>query len=153
MAQPTYEKYDPIVGGFKARLGASLPITNGGFFGLVSLDAFGKVIAGAGGQTGPVGVVIKNLVRQPVGYMQSPPGDIGDNFMQNRKGDAVDVMQIGEIAGADKTIFALGKKVYANPTTGAIDTTPGTGKYLVGVVVDIPGRIRITFLPGTPAQA
>lgn len=152
VAQPSYDKYDPIVGGFRARLGAPLPITNGQFFGLVSLDAFGKVVAGAGGQSGPVGVLIKNLVRQPVGALETPPGVVGDNFMQNRKGDAVDVMQIGEIAGADKTVFAVGKKVYAN-AAGVIDTTAGAGKYLVGVVVDIPGRIRITFLPGTPAQA
>lgn len=151
-AQPSYEKYDPIVGGFRARLGAALPITNGSFFGLVSLDAFGKVIAGASGTSGPVGVLIKNLVRQPVGYLQSPPGAVGDNFMQNRKGDAVDVMQIGEIVGVDPAVFLPGKKVYANATTGALDVTAGTGKYLVGFVIEA-GRIRINFLAGTAAQA
>lgn len=151
VAQPSYDKYDPIVGGFRARLGAVLPISGSGFFGAVSLNSSGRVVAGTEGDSGLIGVVVKNIVRQPVGRLETPPGALGSNFMQNRIGDVVDVMQLGEIVGLDPDDFPAGSLVYTD-TDGEISTTGGTGSYLIGFIVEA-GRLRVNCFIGTAAQA
>lgn len=151
VAQPSYDKVDPIAGSFRARLGEDLTITDGGFFGAVSLNASGRVVAGTAGQSGLVGVLVKNLVRQPVGFLQSPPGTVGNNFMQARAGDAVDIMQLGEIVGLDPDDFPAGTLVYA-AADGTISTTGGAGAYLIGFTIEA-GRLRVNVTAGIAASA
>lgn len=151
MAQkPTYDKVDPIVGSFRGRLAADLTLVDGSFFGAVSLNASGRVVVGTAGQSGLVGVVVKNVVRQPVSRYGTPPGSPGLSFIGARAGEQVDIMQFGEIQ-ADKTAFPAGSKVYTT-TAGVISTTGGTGKFLIGHTVEA-GRIRINCPVGLVAQA
>jgi hypothetical protein len=154
VAQPSYEKFDPIAGGFRARLGEVLPISGSGYFGLVSLNASGRVVTGDKGDSGPVGVLVKNVVRQPVGRFQTPPGAAGDNFMQNRVGDAVDILQLGEIVGLDPDDFPAGAKVYAT-AAGVISTDEAAGSYLIGFMVENRNgpRLRVNVMAGITAQA
>lgn len=148
-----YDKYEPIAGGFRARLDVALPLTNGSFFGLVSLNAKGRVLVGTGGQTGPVGLVVKNVAKGPVGYRglsldggtPNPYAPIGATA-----GEVVDVMTNGEIVDLDKTAFPAGTKVFG-AADGTISTTGGAGKYLVGVTVEA-GRLVVRLPLGLAAQ-
>lgn len=150
---PTYDKYDPIAGGFRAKLNAALPLTNGSFFGAVSLNASGRVVVGTAGQTGLVGVVIKNVARGPITQwnttiqgVANPNAPIGA-----MAGDVVDVMNDGDITGLDKVAFPAGSKVYA-AADGTISTTGGTGKFLIGFTVEA-GRLVVRIDFGAAAQA
>ena len=150
---PTYDKYDPIGGGFRAKLNAALPLTNGSFFGAVSLNASGRVVVGTAGQTGLVGVVIKNVARGPITQwnttiqgVANPNAPIGA-----MAGDVVDVMNDGDITGLDKVAFPAGSKVYA-AADGTISTTGGTGKFLIGFIVEA-GRLVVRIDYGAAAQA
>ena len=149
---PTYDKYDPIAGGFRAKLNAALTLTNGSFFGAVSLNASGRVVVGTAGQTGLVGVVIKNVARGPITQWNTtiqgaanPNAPIGA-----MAGDVVDVMTDGDITGLDKTAFPAGSKVYA-AADGTISTTGGTGKFLIGFTVEA-GRLVVRIDFGAAAQ-
>ena len=149
---PTYDKYDPIGGGFRAKLNAALPLTNGSFFGAVSLNASGRVVVGTAGQTGLVGVVIKNVARGPITQwnttiqgVANPNAPIGA-----MAGDVVDVMNDGDITGLDKVAFPAGSKVYA-AADGTISTTGGTGKFLIGFTVEA-GRLVVRIDFGAAAQ-
>ena len=108
-----YDKYDPISGGFRALLNADMaamtqPIA-------VSLNTTGKVVAGTGGQTGLVGVLML------------------DRAM--RAGDQVDVMTNGEIVNI--TGITAGQPVTALNTTGALGTTAADSTHLkVGWTVE-----------------
>ena len=62
---PRYDKVNPEVGLFRAPLAADLPtgnITASGSYGpaCVSLNASGQVVIGTAGQSGFVGVLVKN---------------------------------------------------------------------------------------------
>ena len=105
---PTYDLYEPIAGGFRAKLNAALPLTNGSFLGAVSLNASGRVVVGTAGQSGLIGVVLKNVARGPITQWNTtlqgtpnPNAPIGANA-----GDVVDVMTAGRITGLDK-VFPL----------------------------------------------
>jgi hypothetical protein len=158
MAQkPTYEKYDPISGGFRGRLAAALTLTDGSIGPVaVSLNTSGRVVVGTAGASGPVGVMVFNGVRQPVGRYQSPPGVPGDSFMQAKAGEAVDIMTAGEIVGLDPEVFTPGSKVYA-AANGSLNVTGGAGTFLVGVMAgantpsDV-GRLIVRFAFGVAAQ-
>ena len=116
------DKYEPNVGGFRAPLaadyvGSATPVA-------VSLNASGRVVLGAVGNTNMVGVLCKP-----------------DNA---KAGDIVDIMTSGELvefAGAAGTVY------YASATTGAISTTaPTTGAngYRVGWTVEAT-RLVVRF--------
>lgn len=155
MANAAYDKYEPLAGGFRARLDAPLPLTNGGFIGAVSLKANGRVTPGSSGQTGVVGVLVKNVAKGPVGSWgtdlsggtPNPNAPIG-----NRAGDTVDIMTNGEIVNLDKTAFPAGSKVYAAAANGALSTTGGTGKFLIGHTVEA-GRLVVRVAQPLVAQA
>lgn len=123
-----YDKYEPIAGGFRARLNAALTLTAGGFFGAVSLNASGRVVVGTAGQTGLVGLVVKNVARGPIGAWgtslaggtPNPNAPVGA-----MAGDVVDIMTNGEIVDLDPAVFVAGTKFYAQPD-GTI-TTLNTG--------------------------
>lgn len=126
--QPSYDKYDPISGGFRARLAADLVLTNGSFVGGVSLNASGRLVVGAGGQSGLVGVTVKNAARGPVGQYASLPGAVNAAApISALAGAQMDVITSGEINGLDTTAFPAGTKIYANNTTGALSTTSAGG--------------------------
>jgi hypothetical protein len=138
-----YDKYDPISGGFRAILNADLVLTNGAFVGAVSLNASGLVVAGTAGQSGCVGVVVKNVARGPITQWATtslgtanPSAPIGA-----MAGDVVDIMTSGEINDLDTTAFPAGSKIYA-AASGALSTTGGTGKVLVGHTVEA-GRLIV----------
>jgi hypothetical protein len=149
-----YDKYDPISGGFRALLGADLVLTNGEVGPVaVSLNASGGVVVGTAGQSGIVGVLVKNVARGPVGPWgtsligtANPDAPIGA-----RTGDAVDVMTSGEIVDLDTTAFPAGSKIYATAATGVLSTTGGTGKHLVGYTVKA-GRLIVRVSANQVAQ-
>ncbi len=116
-----YDKYDPINGGFRAPLAADLTFDANGEMGpkAVSLDANGRVVVGTAGQSGFVGVLVKNVPKSPslgniAGAVQAgvPIG--------GKAGDIVDVMTAGEIV--DVPSLAAGTKYYA-AADGSMNTT------------------------------
>lgn len=154
MPLAAYDKYDPISGGFRARLAADLTLTNGGFIGAVSLNAQGLVVAGTAGQSGPVGVLVKNVGRAPVSqYGQEPFNGtpVPNAPIGATRGYQVDVMTAGEIVNLDPTAFPAGSKVYA-AANGELSTTGGAGAFPIGWTVEA-GRLVVRVAAGTPAQA
>lgn len=149
-----YDKYEPIAGGFRAKLNAALTLTNGGYFGGVSLNASGRALAGSGGQTGIVGVLVKNVSRGPVGPRglalnggtPNPYAPIGA-----QAGDAVDIMTNGEIVDLDKTVFVAGTNFFA-AADGSISATGGTGKTPIGFTVEA-GRLVVRIAKSSAALA
>jgi len=111
-----YDKYDPISGGFRAKLNVNLTLTNGAFIGAVSLNSSGRVVTGTAGQSGMVGVVVKNAARTPAG-VPNPNAPIGA-----MAGDVVDIMTSGEIVDLDTTAFPAGSAIYAD-AAGVLSTT------------------------------
>lgn len=152
---PTYDKYEPLAGGFRALLGAALTLTDGGIGPVgVSLNASGRAVVGTAGQSGFVGVLVKNVGRGPVG----PWGTslIGTNPNPNAPigamaGDQVDIMTNGEIVGLDTTAFPAGRKVYTN-AAGVVSVTPASGSIQIGHTVEA-GRLVVRVTPGQAAQA
>lgn len=149
-----YDKYDPISGGSRAKLAAALPLTDGGFFGAVSLNAAGKVVPGTAGQSGLIGVLVKNVARGPVQRFDlslqsgtpNPNAPIG--AMAN---DVVDIMQHGDIVDLDKTTFPAGSKVYTN-AAGVISTTSAAGSIQIGWTVEA-GRLVVRVGPNAVPAA
>lgn len=145
-----YDKYDPISGGFRARLNAALTLTDGSYMGAVSLNSSGRVVEGTAGQSGLVGVVVKNAARGPVGRWDTsttsgtpnPYAPVGA-----LAGDVVDVMTSGEIVDLDPDDFPAGSKVYA-AADGTLSTSGAAGAIQVGWTVEA-GRL-IVRVAGNP---
>ena len=137
MARAAYDKFDPIIGGFRARLAADLTLVDGSFGPkAVSLNATGKVVVGTAGQSGLVGILVKNVGRGPayqwdtsVTGVPNPNSPIGA-----KAGDAVDVLVQGHVVNLDTTAFPAGSKVYA-AANGNLSTTGGAGTFLIGFTV------------------
>ena len=117
MANPTYDMVDPIAGSFRGRLAAALtPNSDGGIGPVgVSFNAAGRVVVGTGGQTGLVGIMVKNVARGPVGRWgtglhSGAPNSYAPIGVQ--AGDGVDIMALGTIESLDKTAFSAGTKVF-----------------------------------------
>ena len=108
-----YDKYDPYVGGFRARLNADFttPAEYGVPFG-VGLNANGRVVKGAG-TTGIVGILVLTMKR--------------------KAGDVVDIMTSGECV---EFTGVAGTKYFADATTGVINATSAAGKVQVGFTVE-----------------
>lgn len=137
-----YDKYDPISGGFRAPLNASLTPSSAGEFGpkAVSLNASGKVVVGTAGTTGLAGILVKNAPRLPLGASSAGWATQGYNALAPiglQAGDIVDVMTNGEIVdltSAGITGLAAGQPIYA---TAAGDlTNVATGNTKVGFTVE-----------------
>lgn len=150
-----YDKYEPIAGGFRARLNAALSLTNGSIGPVgVSLNASGKVVVGLSGQSGLVGVLVKNVAKGPVGQWgtdlrggtPNPYAPIGA-----QAGDAVDIMTNGEIVDLDTTDFPAGTKFYV-ATDGTISDTSATGSVLIGWTVEA-GRLVVRVAAGIAAAS
>jgi len=108
-----YDKYDPISGGFRARLAADWEADDGVPIG-VGLDVDGHVVPGAG-NTGVVAVV--NLVKFHV-----------------LAGQVVDCMTSGDIVDCEG--LDAGKMVFADDTDGTLSHTGGAGMTAVGFTVE-----------------
>ena len=147
-----YDKYDPISGGFRAKLNADLTLTNGSFFGAVSLNTSGRVVVGTAGQSGLVGLVVKNAARGPVSQYGTTPfqGTPNANIAIGAlAGDPVDIMTAGEIV--EVSGFTAGQKVYAK-ADGTLTATSAPGLIQVGWMVEAT-RMVVRVAAGTPAAA
>lgn len=128
-----YDQVEPHVGIVRAPLAADLTVPAGGEFGpiAVSLDANGRVVVGTAGQSGFVGVLVKNLPVVAAGRFSA--AQTVNNWMGARAGDVVDIMIQGEIV--DVTGLAAGSAIYAVPATGVLTTT-ASGNVRVGFTVE-----------------
>lgn len=133
MTTPHYDKYDPISGGFRAKLAADLTFDAEGSSGVkgVSLDTNGRVVIGTGGQSGLVGVMVKNVPLYP--NLGSVAGGVNAAIpVGGKAGQTVDIMTSGEIMDVPGLI--AGNEVYVTPA-GAL-TTVATANFRVGFTVE-----------------
>lgn len=133
MTTPHYDKYDPISGGFRAKLAADLTFDAEGSSGVkgVSLDTNGRVVIGTGGQSGLVGVMVKNVPLYP--NLGSVAGGVNAAIpVGGKAGQTVDIMTSGEIM--DVPGLTAGNEVYVTPA-GAL-TTVATANFRVGFTVE-----------------
>lgn len=149
-----YDKVDPIAGSFRAKLNAALTLTNGGFFGGVSLNATGKVVVGTAGQSGFVGVLVKNAARAAVKQWDATLGANVNAYapVGCQAGDVVDIMTNGDIVDLDPTVFVAGSKVWAK-TDGTIEVGAGSaGSFPIGWTVEA-GHLIVRIAAGVAAHA
>lgn len=132
-----YDQVEPHVGIVRAALAANLTFSAAGEFGpkAVSLDANGRVVVGTAGQSGLIGVLIKNVPTIPAGLATVVA--TFNNWMGGRAGDIVDVMTQGQILD---TGLAAGNKVYAH-ADGSIDIVATAGTQ-IGYTVEA-GRLVV----------
>lgn len=119
------DKYEPHIGGTRARLAAAWLLANVGKIVAVGLDANGRAVVGAGA-SGIIGVCVLQATH-PAGHQ-------------------IDILQradIVEVATSDITGVVAGKKVYMNAAgvmaVTAITTAigvAGTNGYYVGHTVE-----------------
>lgn len=145
-----YDKYDPISGGFRAPLAADLTFDAAGEFGpkVVSLNASGRVVVGTAGQSGAVGVLVKNVPLYP--NLGNIPGAVNAGVpIGGKAGDIVDIMTQGEIV--DVALVA-GTAYYGASNGDLTATAPaaGTAGSKVGFTVEA-GRLVVRF--GSQATA
>ncbi|WNO27790.1 minor capsid protein [Microbacterium phage Huwbert] len=132
-----YDKFDPIIGGFRSRLAADLTLTDGSIGPVgVSLNASGRVVVGTGGQSGLAGILVKNVGRGPayqwdqqVTGVPNPNSPIGA-----KAGDAVDILVQGHVVNLDPAAFPAGRKVYV-AANGTVSVTGGAGATQIGFTV------------------
>ena len=128
MSDPRYDKVDPDVGLFRAPLASDLPsgsITASGGFGPVgvSLNSSGQIVIGTGGQSGLVGVLIKNTPLYP--RLGNIPGQINVAVpIGGKAGNIVDTMTAGEITNMNG--LTAGTKYYA-ASDGSLSSNPADG--------------------------
>lgn len=133
-----YDLVEPHVGIVRAALAANLTFSAAGEFGPVgvSLDTNGRVVVGTAGQSGLVGVLIKNVPVHPAGLAV---GAITvDNWMGGQAGNIVDIMTRGQIV--DVPGLAAGTKIYS-AANGTLSATVNAG-FQVGYTVEA-GRLVI----------
>lgn len=121
-----YDQVEPHVGIVRAPLAADIAFPADGEFGPVgvSLDANGRVVIGTAGNSGYVGVLVKNVPVIPAG--QYSASVVLNNWMGGRAGDIMDIMTQGQILDTD---LPAGSEVFAAP-----DGTLGTDGAVVGAV-------------------
>lgn len=144
-----YDKYEPIAGGFRAKLAAALTLTNGGIGPIsVSLDASGHAVVGtAGNSGGPVGILVKNVSRGPIlQYGTDLAGGLPNAYapIGAQAGDVVDIMTSGEIVDLDPTVFVAGTAFYSH-ADGSITATSTSGTK-IGFTVEA-GHLIVRVAP------
>ena len=133
MASPRYDKYDPISGGFRAKLNADLTFDAAGSVGpkVVSLNASGRVVIGTAGQSGFCGVLVKNVPMTPA--LGNIAGTVNAAVpIGGKAGDVVDIMTDGEIV--DVPGLAAGTRYFAK-SDGTLSALSSDGPY-VGFTVE-----------------
>ena len=140
-----YDKYNPISGGTRALLNAALTLTDGSFGpAAVSLNATGRVVVGTAGQSGIVGILVKNVAKGPVGqYGTSLNGGTPNPYapIGAQAGDVVDIMTDGDIVDLDPDVFVAGTRWYAEPD-GDIVADDTAGNIPIGFTVEA-GRLVV----------
>lgn len=141
-----YDKYEPIAGGFRAPLAADLIFDANGEFGpkVVSLNANGRVVVGTAGQSGAMGVLVKNVPKYP--GLGNIPGQVNAAVpIGGKAGDIVDVMTMGEIVDITPGLTA-GTAYYAAANGDLATAAPAAGAngYKVGATVEA-GRLVVRF--------
>lgn len=114
-----FDKYDPVSGGFRAKLNAAILAVDVGKIQGVSINASGRVVIGGAAETAIEGVIC------PVRPMSAA--------------EPIDVMTGGEIAEATQTAgaaFTAGALVTVVGTTGVIGTTTGAGTKAIGRMIE-----------------
>jgi hypothetical protein len=142
---PVYDKYEPISGGFRGLLAADLTFSASGSFGPkgVSLDVNGKVVVGGAGNSGYVGVMVKNVPLYP--NLGNVAGAVNINVpVGGKAGQPVDIMTDGEIVGV--TGLVAGTTYFLDATGNITATGPGAGVngYRVGHTVEAT-RLVVRF--------
>lgn len=134
-----YDQVEPHVGIVRAPLAANLTVPASGEFGpvAVSLDANGRCVVGTEGQSGFVGVLVKNVPVVAAGRFTA--AQVVNHWMGARAGDVVDIMIQGQIV--DVPGLTAGQQVYAIPATGVLTTT-ASGNVRVGFTVEA-GRLVV----------
>lgn len=140
-----YDKYDPISGGFRAKLNADLTLDASGGIGpvAVSLNASGRVEVGTAGQSGYVGILVKNASRGPVERFGTPATAIVSPHapIGAKAGDVVDIMTSGEIVDLDPSDFPAGTMFYAD-ADGSLTDSEGVDNPAIGWTVEA-GRLIV----------
>ena len=134
-----YDQVEPHVGIVRAPLAADLTFDANGEFGPtgVSLDANGRVVVGTAGNSGYVGVLVKNVPTVPAGRYSA--GSIVNNWMGGRAGDVVDIMIQGQILDTE---LPAGSAIYSD-AAGVLGTDAGAGANVkVGYTVEA-GRLVV----------
>lgn len=149
MAYAKIDKYEPIAGGFRAPLAADLTFDASGHFGpkVVSLNASGQVVVGTAGQSGGVGILIKNVPMYP--NLGNIPGAVNAGVpIGGKAGNIVDIMTHGEITGV--TGLAAGTTYYAvsDGTMTATKPAAGVEGWKIGHTVEAD-RLVVRFAPFT----
>lgn len=117
-----FDKYDPVSGGFRAKLLVAITSADIGKIQAVSINTSGLVVIGGAAETAVSGLIC--AVRAMAAN------------------EPIDVMTHGEIVEATKTggtAFAAGDLVYAHGTTGGVgvvDAASASGK-IVGRMVEL----------------
>lgn len=140
-----YDKYEPISGGFRAPLAADLTFDAAGHYGpkAVSLNASGQAVEGTAGQSGGVGILVKNVPLYP--NLGNIPGAVNAGVpIGGKAGNIVDIMTHGEIVGV--TGLVAGTTYYAASNGTLTATAPGSGVngYRVGHTVEAD-RLVVRF--------
>lgn len=139
-----YDKYEPIAGGFRAKLAADLTFDAAGSMGptAVSMDATGKIVVGTAGAGGFVGVIVKNVPMTP--NLGSIAGQVNSAVpIGGKAGQVVDVMTDGEIV-IDTPGLTAGTKYYANAdgSLGTTNTNPYVGHTLEATRLIVRANIK-----------
>jgi hypothetical protein len=140
-----YDKYEPIAGGFRAPLAADLTFDAAGHFGprAVSLNASGQAVVGTAGQSGGVGVLIKNVPLYP--NLGNIPGAINAAVpIGGKAGNIVDVMTSGEIVSVTGLVAGTTYYAAADGTLTATPPAAGVNGYKVGHTVEAD-RLVVRF--------
>lgn len=125
-----FDKYDPMVGGFRAPLAAAIAQADVGKIQAVSIDTNGRAAIGGAAQTAISGLIC------PVRAMEA--------------GEPIDVMTAGEIEEATETAgtaFTLGAPCFAH-ADGTVDDTSTNG-VPIGITVTRATRLVVRVNPAT----
>jgi hypothetical protein len=132
------DKYDPIIGGFRADVAVDVLDADLGKLYAYGLDSTGKAVKGAG-QSGCMGVWVFNDKPGRVGPLKEVARQ---DIMRNGC-----ICDFGPTSGVPGTNFGVaGTAYYADPATGAISATKASGAYYVGATVE-PDRLEVDFHP------
>lgn len=136
-----YDQVEPHVGIVRVPLNADITFSASGEFGpkAVSINNSGRLVIGTAGQSGCVGVLIKNIAQLPAGLASAVVPING--WMGGKAGDVVDVMTQGEIVDLDTTDFPAGVAVYAEPD-GDLVADDTAGNVYVGFTIEA-GRLFV----------
>ena len=132
-----YDKYDPMIGGFRATIAADFPDAALGIPWGVGLNSAGQLVIG-GGQTGVIGVLV----------VTQKPGRVGPQ----REIQVVDVMKQGCITdfGPSTAVpgvtFGVAGTQYYSDILGNITANPGVGSVYIGHTCE-PDRLEVNVQP------